>query len=449
MDRIGIFAVGEKIKLAHLCRVQKKIEIKQLVDDAAEVVKDAKVHSGLDAESIILRKLELKLKSRAAVRKVLPFQAEASVPYSPEETFLLPFIEKKGKDAFDIQLLATTKTAIQNHLETLNQKNFDPDATSCAPVALLRYARHFFPDEPNLFILHLAGEKSFCGLVLQGNLEQISTFSVPDGSLSLPLQKELDRAFSFLSKKTETPPQKLLLSGDIDIEALKEYLQTHFSCSILQAPYAPFAIPIGLALEGFVSTGKTVDLRQQEFVSPRVQKKRTKLALSYLLCCTALTLITVFATQFITQREEAKLHERLTLIPQTKNLHLKEKDIETALELSEAAFAKEKIPFSFLPTVPKASDVLAWVSSSPIFTDEIDVKEVHYQLVKYPKLGGAQEPYQAKVELKFTSSSPAAAKQFRDALMKGDDLVNPKQEIGWNVQQNLYQTSFTLKKKRV
>ncbi|MBS0653899.1 MAG: hypothetical protein JSR39_10305, partial [Verrucomicrobia bacterium] len=63
---------------------------------------------------------------------------------------------------------------------------------------------------------------------------------------------------------------------------------------------------------------------------------------------------------------------------------------------------------------------------------------------KHPKLGEAGGVYAAKVDLELTSSTPRLAREFHDALLKGDRIVNAKKEIKWNAQQNTYWTSFEL-----
>ena len=429
METCGVFVEGSATHYARLKQTKDAVEV-LLTKEHPEA--EMKIVSGLDSDEIILRKLTLKLRNRFAIRKVLPFQAESLLPYALEETILLPFFKRKASDT-DVLLIASTKTHLQNHLNKLQAFHIDPDSVSCLPAAIHRFVRHFFPEYSELFFLHVGEEKSFCGLIMEGMLQQIYAFSSAD---PLHMQKELDRAFAFLKKRAPSTIDRLLVTG----KPLSTAEQSSWGLALIDKPGFPqrfleHAIPIGLALEGLSQDEHAVEFRQKEC------KKRT---LAYYFSCGLLALISAIGGSLLVKYEERKLEERLLA------LHLIKDEMPTnvdeAVTLCENALSNEKKPYPIVSNVPKVSDLLAWLSGHPLLTDEIDVKEVHYQLTKYPKLGVSQEPYQAKVDLKFTASSPTAARQFREALTKGDELVNPKPEITWNVQQNLYETSFFLRR---
>jgi type IV pilus assembly protein PilM len=448
MDALGIYLKGEKILSAHLKRNKKNTEIIFLGEQPYKYAQGVKVVSGLNGSEFILRKLSLKLKSKFAIRKVLPFQAEAILPYPKDELILLPFSKKTAKAEFDTTLFATTHTLLEKHLKKLHTQDFDPDQISCAPAAIWRFSQHFFPEEKNLFFFHFCQETSFCGLILNGELLQVYTLSTEaDYTLNsteppLSLQKELDRAFSFLQKRSSIPIEKLLLTGEPFIN-LKTYLQEVRGLTVLEPPTPAFAIPIGLALEGLASDPHVIEFRQGDWVSAGRKKKRDKFAVFYLASMGFLTLLTFGSMLFFSHKKEDEIRERLSQLPQMKNAPYS--NHQEALSHCENALAKEKKSFPFSSSAPLVSDLLTWISIHPKLSEEIDVKEVHYQLVKHPKIESPLEPYLTKVELKFTASTPAAARIFREALIQGDHLVNPKSEITWNLQQNIYQATFYLR----
>ena len=76
----------------------------------------------------------------------------------------------------------------------------------------------------------------------------------------------------------------------------------------------------------------------------------------------------------------------------------------------------------------------------------MEIKSFHYSLIKYPKIGEASSPYLAQMELEFTSTAPRAARDFHEALLKGDQIVNAKKEVKWQTQNQTYHTSFELNK---
>lgn len=243
-------------------------------------------------------------------------------------------------------------------------------------------------------------------------------------------------------------PEKLLLTGASTFPFdLKDYVEKNLGAAVI-APFDSselfaFAIPIGLALEGMANTSTPVEFRQAELASPRKLKKLNRLYIYYLSICATLTVALLTAGHLIIGQQESSLKQKLASFTLAKNASFE--NLNDGIAQCEEALSKEKIPFPIVSTAPRVSDVLAWLCAHPLLSEEIDMKEVHYDLAKYPKLTGAREPYLAKVELKFTASTPAAARLFREALLKGDDLVNPKPEVTWSVEQNMYRASFYLK----
>ena len=126
------------------------------------------------------------------------------------------------------------------------------------------------------------------------------------------------------------------------------------------------------------------------------------------------------------------------------------------MQKTERSLLKEKKIFPFSPSCPKVSEVLAWLSTHPAFStaegaakEGIEIKKVHYQLVSFPHLEDHSAPYQAQVELEFTAMTPRLAREFHEALLKGDQMVNAKKEIKWNAQGNFYTVQFQLNKSQI
>jgi type IV pilus assembly protein PilM len=74
----------------------------------------------------------------------------------------------------------------------------------------------------------------------------------------------------------------------------------------------------------------------------------------------------------------------------------------------------------------------------------MEIKSLHYSLAKYPKIGDAASPYIAHMAIEFTSSIPRNARDFHEALIKGDQIVNSKREVKWQAQNQTYHTAFEL-----
>ena len=144
---------------------------------------------------------------------------------------------------------------------------------------------------------------------------------------------------------------------------------------------------------------------------------------------------------FLKARESALKEELLTYHPSTDA-----GDVQHHLAKWKQSLSSQTRSFPYLLTVPKVSDVLAWLSTHPklLIHSGIEIQKVHYSLVQYPKLQQPGAPYQAKVDLEFTASTPTAAREFHDALLRGEGPVDAKQKISWTVHQNVYHTSFYL-----
>jgi type IV pilus assembly protein PilM len=120
----------------------------------------------------------------------------------------------------------------------------------------------------------------------------------------------------------------------------------------------------------------------------------------------------------------------------------------------------EAIPeiFPLQPNIPRVSDLLAWLSEHPQVVSPLKEKEEGalsslqienfiYALTKHPEQGKKDEKYQVKVDLEFSSPTPKQAREFHDALIAPNDLVDPKAEVKWSSNRGKYRTSFFLKDK--
>jgi type IV pilus assembly protein PilM len=75
----------------------------------------------------------------------------------------------------------------------------------------------------------------------------------------------------------------------------------------------------------------------------------------------------------------------------------------------------------------------------------IQIDTFSYTMTKHPDQKQRLEKYQVKVDLEFSSITPKAAREFHDALIAPNAIVDPKGEIKWGTNKNKYRTSFYLK----
>lgn len=452
MYYLAIHADGQEFKVALIEEDKKNFKIIEL---NASIVKLLDILSqktpctlvtGIDSWNIFLREFSFKLRFKHEIISVLPFQVESQLPHPLNELILLPLFHKKKEEITTVSLFALTKAHLKDHLHYFHHLKLDPDVVSSTPSALSRFAAHYFPDQPAMVVYHLGLEKSSYIVISDGNiiLSQTQNFGALSES-SDPFEKDLDRLCAYIKKKCPRV-SKILLTGEAATALLTKVFGSHFS--LLNFPNASeslkkYAIPLGLCLDALKQDKQSIQFRVGPFTSKKKVQKRAEWTKKYLAACLCLLLLTSIGGHFYLQKRENHLATLLNnAYPPAKDL-----SIDDAVSEFESSFSKNKAPFPYALTVPKVSDVLAWLSSHPKLKEtngELEINHVRYALIKYPKLESPSSPYQAYVELNFKTSSPRLAREFHDALMKGDETVNAKQEIKWHADQNNYQTSFYL-----
>lgn len=250
-----------------------------------------------------------------------------------------------------------------------------------------------------------------------------------------------------------------------------------------------FAIPIGAALTALPNYSNQVNFRQEEFSYPNPWKRYKRPVFTYLALCILLAFaFYLFGQAYISYEKDEVRRQYADLLDQVnKPYHEFEKEFLdktsstergneesikpiqelTPKQIVERANILQKdvqaIPdiFALLPNVPRVSDVLAWLATNPhvVIKDSNDksqetatslqIENFSYQLVKKPDQTKKQEKYQVKVELEFSSPTPKLAREFHDALIAPNEIVDPKGEIKWSTNRGKYRTSFYLKDKTV
>jgi len=124
---------------------------------------------------------------------------------------------------------------------------------------------------------------------------------------------------------------------------------------------------------------------------------------------------------------------------------------EMALEKWSAEVKNYNKEYPYILDVPRVSVVLSWLDKHPILqefktgNDPLDMRNLRYQLIEYPKIGSLHNRYRAKVDLQFKVKSPMNARRFHEALLKGDEIVDPGSEVSWEALNESYRASFFLK----
>jgi type IV pilus assembly protein PilM len=469
MFTIGLTLEKEAFRIAILKKEKKTIAIESLqtFSHAPDNVKlfynlppfhtgkETQIVSGLAGSDVFIRKLHLPLREKRKILAALPFQLESLIPFSNENPIVCPLLKPLSKQMTAVTVVATTQDRLSSHLTTLKGMDIEPDTISCHPIALVRFARWKFPQEFRILCFDIRDKKISCAL-LEGS-ELILSQSIPvddKGGVAL----ELEKLSVFLKQKgaidNQTP---WALTGDsTDFTDVLNQIFAGQKLELSDPHLALYAIPIGLALDALASDELSLQFCQKEFTPKRTIQLRKKRMLHYLGLCLGAALLMAMGKLFILNKKQHKLIENLQSYLSSslsKDSLSSINQIEEKLHEWENSLRGQKSSFAFLPTVPKVSDVLAWLSAHPSFATEegdqkegMEIKSLHYSLMKYPKIGDTSSPYAAQVELEFTSLAPRSARDFHETLLKGDQIVNAKKEVKWQTQNQSYHTSFELNK---
>ncbi len=276
---------------------------------------------------------------------------------------------------------------------------------------------------------------------------------------------------------------EILLVGDsVTSKALAEILSSklkkkivvpedRINSSLKSADLQKYACSIGLAITAIPKEKDQINFRQKEFIFPNPWKRIKQPMFIYFSLCLGLFIsVYLFSIANLASKKDDLRKQYVELLAFMKMpfqeledkfankytefevLSLTKEDIKMRLNLLEKELLKTPDIFPLLPNIPKVVDVLAWLSINPnlISTNgndqpRISLNNFSYKLIKRPELNKMNEKYQVKVELSFTSLKPRYAREFHDALLTPNDMIDPKGEVKWNVEKDGYRTSFFLK----
>jgi len=248
-----------------------------------------------------------------------------------------------------------------------------------------------------------------------------------------------------------------------------------------------WALPLGAALTCLPDGKDQVNFRQSDYAYPNPWKRyKIPLAIYGALCIALAVAMWYMGNAYLKYKEDGLRKEYAELLdymhkpydefekeftaknPSAKRpiegevLNIKqldEQDITDRLNYLEKDLQSTPDIYPLWANIPTVSDVLAWLSTHPkvVLQDPktgekkplLQIENLSYTLVKRPDMTKKQEHYQAKVEIEFSSPTPKLAREFHDALIAPNALVDPKGEVKWNTNRGLYRASFFLKDKTV
>lgn len=501
MDFLGIDFDGTIVNLALIDSQQKIIrltscsllDVKPLYIRKLKNLKKTIFVSALSDKQVLIKQKILKLTSKNALKKAIPFQLKSSSALPQEHSIALPFISHATKDSSEISFFITTKKSIANHLELLIKADISPDYLSFQSQALNRFAEYNFPATRNIFLLHMGKSQTIIAYVKNGvvkghytlkmgSLELCSAYgkeysdkntknskidfsnvfaqnSSPFGTSINVFACEIKKAL--LSFMPTSNPEKtpILLSGQINsFLGFDEFVLSHNSelisesLKIKEITNLPHAISIGLGLDGMAKDLKSIQFLQEEFVP---QKHLKKVGMSLLIILLSSLVITVggyFASKTIYLHRQNNLFYNLSIIEKTEKPIADQPcflSFEARQKALDEKIKKELKSSPYICVAPKVSKFLEWLNKHPLIetaqNDAVQVLSFDYEIIDAPNIEVIKKTYSAKVSLSLKINDPSYAKKFYDSLSNYPNFIDMSKEICWDEDNSNYTLSFFLK----
>lgn len=466
MVTVGIALDQEHLRIAILTKKKSKIlvkkifiinhsteSVKQLYKDLSFYNKDYTISTFLKAQDVLLRRLVLPLTEKRKILATLPFQIESLV-VTPNDSMVSVCINRIAKKSSSVGVFMTSQSLFFKHVESLEAKGLYTHFIGCAAASLFRFVTWAFPKEKKGIVIHIGSQGMLCLFYQENYLESAKTFSADPACF----KKNLEKYQLFLNQKGwDTDSTCICIeetSFPINFKSIVGEVFNGEQLTLEDPDYHLHALAIGAALEALAEDGKQVNFSQKMFMTKKTKQHFLKRTLYYLGACAILNLTSLVGVQIYLHKKQAALFTHIiSILPKElqKTSPKSIQDWQDKLLVWKNKLSVQRIPFPMLPTVPKVSDVLAWISAHPTFIHEgkvkdgIEVLSIHYQMLKYPTVDQKNIPYEAQVEIEFTASIPRLAREFHESLLKENPMTHTKKPIQWHAQGNKYRATFTLK----
>ncbi len=453
----------------------------------------------LSGNQVLTRSLEIKLKKERDINAALPFQVEPILPF-PYESGLIDKIKiDQTAESTLLTILAAKKDHIKDQIAKWQQLQIEPEVISSESSALTCFSNHFFSSSKAYFILYF--KENYVTCILVKNKKLIASQSIFFKThLTEKTEIELNdviRILYALSKQMKglEIEDVLILGNGLSNKNLFVKLLSKINkkvCSLEPDNNFPitldelqkFAVPIGLSLNILPKALDLINFRKDELEHPNPWKHLKKPLLIYFaLCLTVAFTFYFFGQVYLGYYEDELKQEYVELISgmnkpysafeneflskfpsESKEIGeitpvkaLSQDEINERLRFLHQELQSMPDLFPLFPNVPRVSDVLAFLSNHPnvVLKDTnmnslkplIQLESFSYSMLKKPDQTKKQEKYQVKVEFEFNTETPKLAREFHDALIAPNAIVDPKGEIKWSSNRGKYKTSFFLKDK--
>lgn len=312
--------------------------------------------TALNAQEVLIRPLDMKVKKEKDINAVLAFQAEPILPYPADNAMLDKIILSQETSGSKITLVAVRKDQLAQRLQQWNSLEIEPEVVSASPLALALFANAFTDNQDLCYVLHLGWTQSLCivmekgkllaaqaipygvneivdGLAeeqgidktaahrdIQNTLSQISQDSPAYKTGFTALRMAVTRTIYALAKQFKGQEiNHLLVTGPgASIPQLAETLAGALNKALLVLREDPtfgmslpelksFALPIGEALSALPSSKEQINFRQNEFTFPAPWKRLKQPTILYMGLCLGLAIALAIFGQAYTRYLEGDI----------------------------------------------------------------------------------------------------------------------------------------------
>lgn len=453
---IGIDAELSTLKIASIRKKGSSYDIVSLNEiegttPASLLDNDSFISSTSSAKQCLIRSFETPLVKERDIFASLDFQTESHLPYSTEQAIIQAQIIEKQERSTKLTVAAIKKDHLQLHLDSLHRHAIEPDLVTTSHFALAALST-LLPAAASLNLYINVGPKVVtCSLAENGKLLSGYAFDA-----SLELKREIQKIILSLDASFKTRPFKsIFFFGDVVQTTLNQiaeitdksvHLPFSPRLSISQEDLMNYALAIGTAIIG--GTKNTPNFRQQEFTYPHPFKRLKKPLFIYATAVVLLTLSLFSLTSLALshQKKEVACRYQALLAQEGKLTQTLKRTEEYTSALASLKKEIDQKPdtFPLYPMVPKAQEVLAWLSASPV---SIEMDTFHYSMIKRPTFSQQKEHYQVKVFFEF-KAPVTEARAFHEILLAPNSFVDKNQEVQWTMNRNgTYRSSFYLNDK--
>ncbi|MCE5294327.1 MAG: hypothetical protein LLF94_06905 [Chlamydiales bacterium] len=490
----GLCFDGSELRKAVLRLSGASVSVQKLETVTQNEEKSAVYASTVPSTKTIARTLEIALTKQKDIDATFAFEAESHLPYPLDECIVDKVVLGQSHGSTALQLFSVRKTDVNELLEALNERSFDPEVICPKPLALCHFVQQLYMNTGLHIVLHVDTQETTAVLIRDGlpvmarshpmGLDGLSAITYVDeaGQTSINeselvhLQeylREISRILLAFQNGFDTATLPLLFCGPIVENTILMQLFTsalerevaadpeHFS----QKNYSwqdllVYAAPIGLALSiPLEQRGQSINLRKDEFAYKDKWRRWKKELTVYFCLMMLLSAAGYMYGKSVLKNQQTTIIEQYATLLQTMEKPINQDEIlgMTTSEIQDQVYTLEdelkisKEEMALHPDVPRVSDLLAWLSSHPnivIGGDDpkaINLESMQYNMVKRPEKGKIKEHYQVRVELEFSSPSPTMARELHDALLAPNAFIDPKTELKWSVHRGHFKATFFLK----